>query len=281
MTPEQNLTTTTNIIWTYNLSTDPDGDSIPVAEWTVDGIIKSNPNGMLSTGSHTISLKVQDSKGLWSQSVSTIVSVSTSQPLYVTNGLILDLEPNLYTGTQWTDKTLNMYNGTIKNFTNPTWGIVGGINGLRFTNSSNYLEFPAITANVKTIEYWIYLNTLATSVCTQVYQDPTIYHLLSIYNAYPLATLWADRTQSYSSVSPQLKVWQHVVVDTVNKKLYLNGKNVTTPMSISWTPDNFSPRFGQGYSGYTSFDGYLGSIRIYNRALTQAEITTNYGVGIK
>jgi len=60
MTPGIALTTDTNITWGYSNSTDPDGDTITNAEW-------KNKQSIYSTaGSYTIDLRVQDSKGLWS-----------------------------------------------------------------------------------------------------------------------------------------------------------------------------------------------------------------------
>lgn len=67
MTPNDTASTKTNILWTYSNSIDPDGDSIVNAEWMLDGVLKSNPNGMVATaGNHIMKLRVQDENGAWS-----------------------------------------------------------------------------------------------------------------------------------------------------------------------------------------------------------------------
>jgi len=78
MTPNTGLLPSTNIIWSYNSSTDTDGDMLLLSEWTVDGVITQNPNGTFSGGNHTMSLRVKDNRGLWSDSVSKTFTIVVS-----------------------------------------------------------------------------------------------------------------------------------------------------------------------------------------------------------
>jgi hypothetical protein len=83
MTPSSSITDATSITWGYNTSTDPDNDSISSAEWQLDSnpVVTSTPNGIVTTvGSHTMKLRVKDSRGLWSNWVSQNFSVTASTP---------------------------------------------------------------------------------------------------------------------------------------------------------------------------------------------------------
>jgi hypothetical protein len=87
MTPDSATTTikdSTSITWGFSGSTDLDGDAISVSEWTLDGTIVASPNGAIATGgSHTMSLRVKDARGLWSTQVSkTFGVVAPSQKSY-------------------------------------------------------------------------------------------------------------------------------------------------------------------------------------------------------
>jgi len=60
MTPNTNMLTNTNITWSSINSIDPDGDSIVNSEW--DG----KQDVYTTAGTYTVKLRVQDSKGSWS-----------------------------------------------------------------------------------------------------------------------------------------------------------------------------------------------------------------------
>ncbi|MCK9369102.1 hypothetical protein M0R04_04040 [Candidatus Dojkabacteria bacterium] len=82
----------------------------------------------------------------------------------------------------------------------------------------------------------------------------------------------------------QLGVWSHIVgtYDGSNIRLYVNGKQVSsTAKTGSIGYSTIGLYFGQnGYSGYPQyFGGGIDSTRIYSRALTAAEVLSNYQVG--
>lgn len=72
MNPQSSLTTNTSIAWGYASSTDADGDAIQAAEWQLnEEAITSTPLAkILAIGSHTMKLRVKDTRGLWSPWVS-------------------------------------------------------------------------------------------------------------------------------------------------------------------------------------------------------------------
>lgn len=73
--------TTDSLTWGYSNSTDPDADSITLAEWRVnDGAVSNNIDGALPAGNYTIKLRVQDSKGAWSEWVTKDIVVEQEPP---------------------------------------------------------------------------------------------------------------------------------------------------------------------------------------------------------
>ena len=89
MTPEQGLTTTTNISWSHVNSTVAEGRTITAAEWEGKQDIYAN------TGSYTVRLRVQDSTGVWSEWTEKTFEVF-SKPIAV---ITLTPENNLTTST--------------------------------------------------------------------------------------------------------------------------------------------------------------------------------------
>lgn len=75
MLPDGNVSTNMEVRWSSNYSTDPDGDDIVEVEWKLNDTLKPNPNGYLSEGKYTMELRVQDSKGAWSEWVSRVFQV--------------------------------------------------------------------------------------------------------------------------------------------------------------------------------------------------------------
>lgn len=63
MSPDSNIDSNTFIQWDYSKSTDPEGDDITNFEW-------KNQQPKYNTGEYTVELRVQDSKGNWSDWVS-------------------------------------------------------------------------------------------------------------------------------------------------------------------------------------------------------------------
>ena len=87
---------------------------------------------------------------------------------------------------------------------------------------------------------------------------------------------------------PPLLVWQsdliswtHIVVVYNNKqpRLYINGNFVKTGLTSSKINIHPSNTIGGGLSGYGFFHGSIDDIRIYNRALTDAEVLALYNEG--
>ena len=75
MSPSSGLTTDSWILWTEAGSWDPDGHSIIRVEW-------SNRNSRYPAGTHGVSLRVQDSQGLWSPWTTIWFTVNSPPPIW-------------------------------------------------------------------------------------------------------------------------------------------------------------------------------------------------------
>lgn len=77
---KENINDLTNLIWSHETSTDPDGDSIEEAEW-------KNKQSTYAAGEHTIELRVKDAKGDWSDWVSETFLVTKTPKAGCSNGM--------------------------------------------------------------------------------------------------------------------------------------------------------------------------------------------------
>lgn len=75
MTPNQGLTTRTNITWDYTNSFSSDGAPIVEAEWQGKQDVYSTP------GTYTVTLRVKNNKGVWSDPVSVTFDVVAAKPV--------------------------------------------------------------------------------------------------------------------------------------------------------------------------------------------------------
>jgi hypothetical protein len=86
---------------------------------------------------------------------------------------------------------------------------------------------------------------------------------------------------TYDANAPEFTstwVYQVVVSDATESRLYLNGTEVSTYVSQISTNENLGVnyRIGTRYTTSSQWTGYMGPIRIYNRVLTQGEITDSF-----
>ncbi len=196
------------------------------------------------------------------------------------------------------DATGNGNNGTNNGATAGVLGKVGNAYG--FNGSNNYISLVnanVITNNMlnATVSVWVNTNSLNTRR----------YILASGngFNSYDETLqifFWDNNTLnisffrnggvdlggvSYNSSNMNTGEWYHIVSVLSNNsiKLYLNGVKVGSTVRLSSDPVSSSTnmmaigRFGT-YNGYY-FDGSLDEVGIWNRALSQEEISRLYNSG--
>ena len=168
--------------------------------------------------------------------------------------------------------------------TNPT---ISGDQVLSFNGTSQYIERAdmALTAYPFTFAAWINTDTIAgTDAIIQIGNSATTttYYGIQLLNWAP--SIVARNTTAYTATSAHVIspwTWYHVVgvfTSATSRTLYVNGvQEGTNATSTTFVNTNQQVRVGRYVGASTNyFDGYIDDTRIYNKALTAAEITTLY-----
>jgi len=91
-----------------------------------------------------------------------------------------------------------------------------------------------------------------------------------------------DATAANTVLTPN--VWTHVVAtsDGTNVRYYINGVPDGTVAHVSWSATPSQVKIGRDPAGTTqNFLGLIDEVRIYNRALSAAEIQKHYAEGLE
>ena len=217
-------------------------------------------------------------------------------PSIVMNNLVLCLDAGNTksypgSGTTWTDLSGNGNTGTL-------------VNGVGY-NSSNggSLTFDGVNDNVSilynaslkpttaiTMEAFCYIQNNST-IWTSLIQYPfnSAFHTdpyfewgiyLNMSSRFLHTRIDGEPASSPSNVW-NFDVWTYVAITFENQsvKYYVNGSSVgsssITKTSITYNADN-PVYIGKNASGSEPFEGRLGNIKVYNRALTESEIQQNF-----
>jgi hypothetical protein len=198
----------------------------------------------------------------------------------VTSGLLLNLDAgnaSSYpgTGTTWTDLTGNGYNGTLVNGPAYNASINGG--AFLFDGVNDYISIPSpnlTSTNYTVMSVGRYVNVAAGG------------RLVSANVNNWLMGQWTGTTENYyaegwvSSVSAGASDtnWRILAatgnISADSYSLYVNGTNTVTNAGGSQGPNGFSLGRYNGGSEYSN--SYISVLLVYNRVLTQEEITQNY-----
>ena len=212
-------------------------------------------------------------------------------PSVVTSGLLLNLDAgNLKSyptsGTAWTDLSGNANNGTLVN--SPTYSSTnGGI--LTFNGSTQYGSTPLSLGGYTayTVAAWIKTTTTGKEI-TSTYGAGNVFELF-ILNDGKLSAYTYGPTFAYtyraSTSSVATGSWVHCAGvyqgSTATLNTYVNGAlangtlaGATIPTSLAVSASTVV--IGNVNSGSYFFNGSMGQISIYNRALSADEIAQNY-----
>jgi hypothetical protein len=236
-----------------------------------------------TNGSHTLSARARDGRGNQTLAANVAVTVANTAP----SGLIAGYNFNEGSGTTLTDVTGHGLSGTINGATWTT-GKNGG--GLLFNGTTNFVDLGNSTSlqltGSMTLEAWINANAnpaddgqiIAKSsgsgwqLKTSPDTGPHTFGLAVSPNS-------STNTQRYSTTTRSLNVWYHVagVYDAAARTmtLYVNGAPVNGTLTGTIPASQFNQtvnvNIGRRTGGYY-FKGTIDDVRIYGRALSQAEI---------
>jgi phage-related protein len=210
-----------------------------------------------------------------------------------TNGLVLYLEASgtssYRSGTSWYDLSgsgvpATIYNTPVYSPSNRKIFIFDGVD--------DYVDFSVSgLGSIATIEIWAKINALGGMIMGWLYYD--IYTIGATGIGFNTASsdLYGIPFAQVTSLGC-IGNWKHYVfemrsnVSYTNNKIYVNGQQQTLSQIVgSENSGNRNFNSGNGrISGWRSDSGYkmnmdLAAFRVYNRALNQQEILTNFNAG--
>ena len=289
---------------TVTLDTVPGGrqltlDGQPVtAPYTFTGVVGivrdlSAPSPQ-SVGGRTYEFESWSDGGAGTHSISTPSSATTYTATYrdVTGGPPPPAAPlaswsfDEGSGTTATDGSANGHTGTLTY--GPTWSSVVNCKigaCLSFDGSDDYVKVLdaaalKLTGDV-TVAAWIKPTSLTAkrSVVSKRYE----FELGPNDAASPYALQWTHKTSGGSAVSGNLttsievNAWQHVVLvrtaATNEIRGYKDGAlSVTSSYATGPGTSTYNVNIGRNPAGSQHFKGLIDEVRIYDRALTDAEV---------
>lgn len=215
-------------------------------------------------------------------------------PNIVKDGLVLYLDAatnnsynRYFSTTTWKDISSNVNNGTLTN--GPTYNSSNSGN-IKFDGTNQYFNIPnQISYVMNTIDIWV--NMKSTSPCPILYYgsdsfDSNVWTWgITVFPSsthgfnegplsYPTTSLYTDTVE--------LNVWKNYTLvrnDNNNVKLYKNGVLVGTKVGAGTSSiRSVSDRLYIGKAGSTYGNFNIGSIKIYSKSLSAAEVLQNYNV---
>ena len=238
-----------------------------------------------ANGPHTLSARARDVSNNMASATSLSVNISNAAP----TGLLVAYSFNQGSGTTAADSSGNAVTGTLSG---TTWTTAGKYsNALSFNGTSSYVNLgnPALlqTSGSMTFTAWIKATgtpsddgqIISRSNGTAGWQFKTSPDTGPHTFAVGVSSANGASAQRYSTTVRQLNVWYHVAgvynASAQTLDIYVNGVldngvlRGTIP-SVQ-TLANVNVNIGRRTGGFY-FKGIIDEVRVYNRALSQAEI---------
>jgi hypothetical protein len=209
----------------------------------------------------------------------------------VTNGLILNFDPgnlNSYSGVGNTIYNLSVPGNTGALTNGPTFSGLNGGN-IVFDGSNDTIPFTISNfSNIISVEIWMKMKSFAFSM-------PFGFNRYDVFAYDGAIGFNTSNSDQYGLTSTQvtnlglLNQWKHYVFEMrsdvayTNNKIYVNGENQTLSQVLG-SESSIYRNFNNGNGKISSWlydSGYnqsmdLSQFKIYNRALSQQEISQNF-----
>jgi PKD repeat protein len=193
-------------------------------------------------------------------------------------------------GSTASDSSGNGHDGAISGATRTVDGRHGsalsfdGINDLVTISDSNLLDITGAF----TLESWVYLTPPVSGYETVILKEQAGSLLYSLYasapGGRPAAELWTQGTFHVlnGTVPISANVWTHVATtwDGNVMRLFINGAQNATHSVSGIIPTSSLPLRLGGNSFGEYFRGRMDEVRVYSRALTQAEIQADMSLPV-
>jgi hypothetical protein len=242
-----------------------------------------------TNGSHTLTAVARDAASNSTTSAGVTVTVSNTAPPPPT-GLVASYNFDAGTGTTLADTSGTGNNGTI---TGATWSTAGKTGGaLSFNGTSNYVQVADSNSldvtTAMTLETWVFPTALGTAWRTVLFKTTAGGMVYSMYanqdTTRPIGqvNIGGERSAVGTAALP-LNAWSHLATtyDGAAVKLYVNGTLVATTATTGNIPTSTGVlRMGGNAIWGEWFAGLMDDVRIYNRALTQAQIQTDMNTAV-
>jgi len=222
------------------------------------------------------------------------VSAAPTTASIITTGLVLNLDAGNAasysgTGTVWTDLSGNGNNATLVNGTSYS-SANGGT--LTFDGINDYVDTDLLT-NQSAFTYGVWAKSSANGFNNRIMGcgDSTggSSGVDIIWGALGSNTIYSVRRGAgvldihagYDTPLPITNFsgnWHYIVVtyDSVNgSKLYCDNVLVASKANIGFA-SSLKLRIGKDGNGYDAFNGSVGAVQVYNKALSSTEITQNF-----
>ena len=235
----------------------------------------------VANGSHKIAARARDSANQTTTSSEVTVTVSNSAP--PVTGLVLAFGFEETAGTTANDSSTAKNNGTINGPTGTASGKYG--RALSFDGTNDRVDVPDANSldltTGMTLEAWVKPTTNVgwrTAILKERGAD-LLYALYSSNGAKPRTENFngAENTAAGTTALP-LNAWSHIAstYDGANLRFYLNGTLAATKATTGAMPNTANPLHIGGNTVWGEyFSGLIDEVRIYNRALTAAELTAD------
>ncbi|TCO54365.1 LamG-like jellyroll fold domain-containing protein [Actinocrispum wychmicini] len=255
-----------------------DGATIGSEDTTSPYSVSWNSTGV-ANGTHTLTAVARDAAGNTTTSAGVTVTVNN------TSSLVAAYNFNEGSGTTLTDRTGRGHNGTVAG---ATWtaGNTGG--ALSFNGTSDMVTIADANdldlTSAMTVEAWVRPAAGTPNWRSVLMKERTgglVYALYSDNAAgHPAGYVGIGSTDRSATIPGTIPAttWTHLAVtyNATTIRFYVNGTEVaSTPSTGNMAASTGALRIGGNGVWGEFFAGAIDDVRVYNRALTAAEIATD------